>query len=77
MRSGPGSLPSAARDLGGLDERGFVFTQVGGTVGLAGTQNIMSVISADINGNGFIEDPFIIAPGAGFGTVEINGVLFP
>ena len=65
------------RDLGGLDERGFVFTQVGGTVGLAGTRNRMSVISADINGNGFIEDPFIIAPGAGFGTVEINGVLFP
>ena len=33
--------------------------------------------STGINGNAFIEDPFIIAPGAGFGTVEINGVLFP
>jgi len=65
------------RDLDGADERGIVFTQVGGVISLSGTQNVMSVISTGFNGNAFIEDPFVIPANSSFGTVEINGVLFP
>jgi hypothetical protein len=65
------------RDLGAADERGFIFTQVAGTVGLAGTQNTMRVISTGVNGNGFIEVPFFIPVNANIGQVQINGVLFP
>jgi len=65
------------RDLGGADERGIVFTQVGGVISLAGTQNTMTVISNGINGNAFIEDPFVIPANSSFGTVIINGVPFP
>lgn len=65
------------RDLGAQDERGFIFTQVTGTVGLAGTQNVMQVISNGVNGNNFIEVPFAIPFNSNIGQVEINGVLFP
>ena len=65
------------RDLGGADERGFVFTQVGGVINIAGTQNNMAIISNGFNGNNFIEDPFIIPANSSVGTIEINGVLFP
>jgi hypothetical protein len=65
------------RDLGGADERGFVFTQVGGVINIAGTGNNMAIISNGINGNAFIEDPFIIPANSSVGTIEINGVLFP
>jgi hypothetical protein len=65
------------RDLGAADERGFIFTQVGGTVGLAGTQNQMQVISNGVNGNAFIEVPFLMPVNSNIGQVEINGVLFP
>jgi hypothetical protein len=65
------------RDLGAADERGFIFTQVTGTVGLSGTQNTMQVISNGLNGNNFIEVPFLMPFNSNIGQVEINGVLFP
>ncbi len=64
------------RDLGGSDERGIIFTQVGGIVGVAGTGNFMSIISNGVNGNNFIEVPISIPPNAAVGAVTINGVLF-
>lgn len=65
------------RDLGAADERGFIFTQVTGTVNLFGTLNTMAVISNGQNGNNFIEVPFFIPANASNGSVEINGVIFP
>ena len=65
------------RDLGAADERGFIFTQVTGTVNLFGTLNTMAVISNGQNGNNFIEVPFFIPANTSNGSVEINGVIFP
>jgi hypothetical protein len=65
------------RDIDVADERGFIFTQVTGTVNLFGTLNTMTVISNGVNGNNFIEVPFFIPTNTNNGTVEINGVIFP
>lgn len=65
------------RDTGVADERGFIFTQVNGTVNLFGTLNTMTVIANGVDGNNFIEVPFFIPANTSNGTVEINGVIFP
>lgn len=65
-------------DLGTIDERGIIFSQVIGVVDLFGNiDNQVVILQSALPGNNFVETPFFMPAGSNNGQIIVNGNLVP